>query len=299
LNNFFSQFTIKDLENLSGVKAHTIRIWEKRYQLLQPKRTETNIRYYDLADLKKLLNVSLLNRMGNKISYISKLSDAQIHALVQHTSSIEESEKGFIDTLVMAMLTFDQTLLARTYEQLEAAYSFSEIFQKIFLPLLNYIGLHWQSNSITPAHEHFISNYIRQKLYSQIENIPPITKKKNQPIYVLYLPENEIHEIGLLYLHLEILMRGKPSIYLGPSIPLDSLHSFQNIFSKIVYISYFTINPIAAELRNYLEKFQDSLLGDDKNQLWLSGPRIREIEAKLEFERIISFKNYAEMLNEI
>jgi len=164
MNNVKTKFSIKDLENLSGIKAHTIRIWEKRYNLFQPNRTDTNIRYYSLASLQKLLNISYLNRNGYKVSKIAKLKTEEIPALVKEIAQENDANNHSVNLFKMAMLNFDQTLFYNTFNDLEKENSFHDIFYNTLVPLLDEIGLLWQTDTITPAHEHFIVELIKQKI---------------------------------------------------------------------------------------------------------------------------------------
>ena len=164
MNNIKNVFSIKDLENLSGIKAHTIRIWEKRYQVLEPMRTDTNIRLYDLVSLQKLLNITFLHEYGYKISKIATYSENEIQTLVKQIISSKNSKNHAINAFKMAMMNFDQQLFFNTYNWLAEEKSFKEIFHQVFIPLLDEIGLLWQTDTISPAHEHFISYLLRQKI---------------------------------------------------------------------------------------------------------------------------------------
>ncbi|WP_233188570.1 MerR family transcriptional regulator [Tenacibaculum sp. SG-28] len=163
MNNIKTIFTIKDLENISGVKAHTIRIWEKRYDLLQPKRTDTNIRYYPSESLLKLLNVALLNKHNYKISKISKMSTEQINLIARELSFNQATSDEAINSFKISMFQFDKVLFNNTYNKLLHKKTFREIFKDVFVPFLEYIGLLWQTDTLMPAHEHFISNLIIKK----------------------------------------------------------------------------------------------------------------------------------------
>ena len=206
MNNIRSEFTIKDLENFSGIKAHTIRIWEKRYDLLQPKRTDSNIRFYDLENLQKLLNISLLYNKGMKISKIAKLDRSGIEVQIREAVFEGNLESQASNSFKLAMLNFDEVLFNQTYNSLLAQTSFRDVFRNVFLPLMRDIGVLWQLDSITPAHEHFLTNLIRQKIYINIEKLQIAQKTESSKIFVLYLPMNEIHDLGLLYLHFELLL---------------------------------------------------------------------------------------------
>ena len=189
-------FSIKDLEHLTGVKAHTIRIWEKRYDILQPARTGSNIRTYDISDLQKILNVTFLNGHGYKISRISKLSDDEIIDLVKSVAATKSEQSRALNSFKIAMINFDQTLFDRTYRELEERRDFRTIFHQIFLPLLDEIGILWQTKAIHPVHEHFLAALIKQKLYENIALLENEEVLKEDEHFVLFLPENEIHDLG-------------------------------------------------------------------------------------------------------
>src|SRR5690606_14175046 len=197
MNIVKDNFSIKDLENLSGIKAHTIRIWEKRYKLLNPNRTDTNIRYYSLASLQKLLNIVLLCNNGYKISKIAQLSEEEIPFLVKQIGSEGSINNESLNSFKLAMINFDQGLFAQTYNTLITTKTFREIFYDVFIPLLTELGLLWQTDTITPAHEHFITGLIKQKVIANTENLAFKDINERSKVFVLFLPENEIHEIGL------------------------------------------------------------------------------------------------------
>ena len=148
MNNVKSIFSIKDLENISGIKAHTIRIWEKRYNVLVPMRTDTNIRFYDLANLQKLLNITLLHNHGYKISRISKFSDEIIPEIVREIITGKSVKNHAISAFKIAMINFDQTLFFNTYNDLLSEKTFREVFYEVIIPLMNEIGLLWQAGTI-------------------------------------------------------------------------------------------------------------------------------------------------------
>lgn len=271
MNNIKNQFSIKDLENLTGIKAHTIRIWEKRYNLLQPKRTDTNIRYYDLANFQKLLNVSYLNNNGYKISKIATIQEEEIPNLVKEIANENNLDSHAINAFKLSMLNFDQSLFYKTYESLLKDKDFESIFYTIFIPLLTEIGLLWQTDTITPAHEHFISGLVRQKILINTELLQAKLQNKSTTTFVLYLPENEIHELGLMFVNYLLLKKGYHCIYLGQSVPILSLKDIQSYYDDIVFISYLTVKPSSEDLRKYLEKFEITLLKNHNSKLWLLG----------------------------
>jgi len=215
-------FSIKDLENLSGIKAHTIRIWEKRYNLLSPERTQTNIRLYSLLSLQKLLNITLLYENGLKISKIAQLKNEEIPLKVREIIDEKSIKNNMMNAFKLSMINFDQSLFYNTYNKLVVDLSFREIFKEYFIPLLQELGYLWQSNTISTTHEHFITNLVKQKVYTNTEKVHR-SEYVNNKSFVLFLPENEIHELGILYLNYELNLRGYKSIFLGQSVPIENL----------------------------------------------------------------------------
>lgn len=298
MNNIKEQFTIKDLENLSGVKAHTIRIWEKRYGLLAPQRTDTNIRYYDIVSLQKLLNVSLLNSNGFKISKIADIPEDKISSTVRELISKKGVNHHAINSFKLAMLHFDQKMFDNTYNQLLAQKSFREIFLDLFVDFLNEIGLLWQTDSITPAHEHFITNLIKQKIQLHLEKLQMQTPDKTDQVFVLFLPVNEIHELGLLYAHLELMLSGYQSIYLGQSVPLDNLKALQQLHSKIVFVSSFTVFPLVEEVNDYLTEVKHDILRAE-DEMWVLGKRMGEAEQVVSYPQLKLFPNLKDFIKQL
>lgn len=276
MNAVKSTFSIKDLECFGGVKAHTIRMWERRYELLQPKRTATNIRFYDLSDLQKLLNVTFLLEHDYKISKIAEHSTQEIANLVQSyvTKKYIGTNHHAISTFKIAMMNFDHYLFTKTYNALAERMEFRTIFFQVFIPLLEEIGLLWQSNAINPAHEHFISNLIRQKMQVKIE-MENTQQTNTSKIFVLFLPENEIHDLGLIFLHYEIASKGYRCIYLGQSIQTESLKYLVETQKEAYFVSYLTINTNGLSIREFADEFNNTV-ACDKAQLFLLGRLIQE-----------------------
>ncbi|MFT4668784.1 MAG: DNA-binding transcriptional MerR regulator [Flavobacteriaceae bacterium] len=270
--NVKSQFSIKDLEHLSGVKAHTIRIWEKRYNLLKPQRTDTNIRTYNIESLKRLLNVTFLYNDGLKISKIASLSEDAIHGLVEERA-IDSKEKFAIKAFKTSMFELDEQLFIKTYSDLEAHKSFREIFLNVFIPFLMEIGSLWQTSTIRPSHESFISELLKRKILLNIEKQVHKVKDLEKPLFVLFLPYKEVHELGILYTNYEILNAGYRTIYLGVNTSLDSLKDLLETSSDIVYVSYLTMRPEGKDIYEYIDIFQDTISNGNKSNLWLLGKR--------------------------
>ncbi len=296
MNSVKNVFSIKDLENLTGIKAHTIRIWEKRYNVLEPMRTDTNIRFYDLAALQKILNITLLHNHGYKISKISKLNTEKIAQLVREIVNEKSVKHHAINAFKMAMMNFDQTLFFNTYNNLLTEKSFREVFYDVFIPLMNEIGLLWQSDTISPAHEHFISYLIKQKLLINTEKVQIVEPTRNDKIFVLFLPLNEIHELGLMYLNYEVLVHGYKCIYLGESVPITSLKDINRFFDNVVYVSYMTVEPTKDDINDYLKTFYEEILDKTENELWTIG-RITEFIKPNTHPKVKIFKSIQELSN--
>ncbi|REG94103.1 MerR family transcriptional regulator [Flavobacterium aquicola] len=280
MNNIKNVFSIKDLENLSGIKAHTIRIWEKRYNVLQPMRTDTNIRLYSLPSLQKLLNITLLHDYGYKISKIATFADEKIVEMTLEIISNKNAKNHAVNAFKMAMMNFDQELFSNTYNWLMEDKSFKEIFHQVFIPLVDEIGLLWQTDTITPAHEHFISCLVLKKILVNIEKAEEVKPIKTDKVYVLSLPLNEIHSLGLVYLHYEIVSNGYKVIYLGESLPLTNLKDLKKHFNSIVFLSYFSVQPDREYVDDYVKAMAETLLGDG-SQIWLIGKMTQYINLSL------------------
>ncbi len=297
MNNVKKTFSIKDLENLSGIKAHTIRIWEKRYNLLSPERTDTNIRTYSLGSLQKLLNITLLYNAGFKISKIAKIGDDEISSIVQEFVAKESIKDHAIGAFKLAMINYDQQLFMATCDTLLRDRSFQSVFREVFIPLLNELGLLWQTNTIQLSHEHFISNLIKQKIYTGTEKFLMAAPTKRDKTFVLFLPENEIHEIGLLYLNHEIVLMGYKSIYLGPTVPLESLKDFTKYYPNVNFLSYFTVSPTKEKVEKYIETFKNTIGKNGNPTLWILGHQTKYMEKENMPENIKIFGTIEDVVN--
>ncbi|MGB1449603.1 MAG: MerR family transcriptional regulator [Flavobacteriaceae bacterium] len=272
-------FSIKNLENISGIKAHTIRIWEKRYNLLSPERTTTNIRRYSLDSLRKLLNITLLYNHGFKISKIANLEEEEIPILVRDIALKSNSEQISINAFKLSMVNFDTVLFDATFDELLSKNNFSFIYLNIFIPLMNELGILWQTGAISPSHEHFITNLVKQKIHIQTEIIQRSNAPvKNNPTFVLYLPANEIHELSILFLNYFILSKGHKTISLGQSIPTDSLKTLMSYSTGLHFVTYVTVEPNKDEINDYLHEFSKELIVDYDNQLSIFGPQVNHVD---------------------
>lgn len=244
------QYSIKELEKLSGIKAHTIRIWEKRYGLIAPQRTDTNIRYYSDTDLKKLINVSLLNGHGIKISAIARMDEDDLHDKVLQLSESINATEVHIDRLITGMLDLNEAGFDADLKILEDRFGFEYTVTEIVYPFLQKIGLLWQTGHITPAHEHFIANLIRQRLIVATAGLP--IPSDSRPRAILYLPEHELHEIALLFYHYLARKHGLKTFYLGQSVPYEDLKVIYNTHRPHFLITTFTSSPSPQALNDYL-----------------------------------------------
>ena len=274
-----STFSIKNLENLSGIKAHTLRIWEKRYNLLEPERTDTNIRRYSLDSLKRLLNVTLLYNHGFKISKIASLNEDEIPELVRSIALKSNSEQVAINAFKLAMINFDYDLFDTNYSEILQHHDFQYVFLNVFMPLMRELGILWQTGAISPAHEHFITNLIKQKIHLQTEALQrKKPRRTDHPLFVLFLPENEIHELGVLYLNYLILSSGYRTVFLGQSLQTSSLETLYSYNSNFYFVSYLTVEPNKEEIMPFLQGFYNDLLADRDSKLLLFGPQQIEID---------------------
>jgi DNA-binding transcriptional MerR regulator len=218
-------FSIAQLEQFSGIKAHTIRIWEQRYQALSPNRSQGNTRSYDNIQLKRLLNIVSLMESDYKISELCSKTDKDLIKLLdkqlQTSTSIDETSEYFITQLITAGVNFDDTHFDKIFSNCLLRYGMKDTYSKVLYPMLVRIGLMWSTDEFPTAPEHFISNMLRQKLFTAIDSLPPA--KENKKSWLLFLPENEFHEIGLLFSHYLIRQAGKKVIYLGANVPLETI----------------------------------------------------------------------------
>ncbi len=263
--------------------------------MLEPKRSQSNIRYYDISNLQKLLNVSLLNNNGLKISKIADLTDTQISVKVREIIAKKGVKSQASNSFKLAMLNFDENLFNVAYNNLVATSTFRDIFKNVFLPLMGEIGLLWQVNSITPAQEHFITNLIKQKIHLNIERLQLSQPTNLKKIFVLYLPLNEIHELGLLYLHFELLLHGYQSLYLGQSVPVANLLDVQKVYNTTCFVTYLTVEPSKISVQEYIDKVHNEILMDSNSELWVVGRKIADSPNLVVDEKYI--KLYASMVD--
>ena len=272
------EFTIKDLESFSGIKAHTIRIWEQRYGLLNPDRTDTNIRKYTDKDLKALLNIGLLNNLGYKISKIAQMSEFEIHDVIRKQAENGNPNEQQLHLLKIAMLNYDEALFSSVLDPQIEKLGLEQAYRQVVVPFLNLIGILWQAESICPAQEHFISALIRQKVLAHIEKTGnEVAPTQARPV-VLYLPELEIHELSLLVLHFIFKRKGYKSVFLGQSVPLDDLKQVMSRLGEVDFVSIFTTSPSSVLLPDYLKKVS-RLVEDTDSHFHLTGSNLKGLKS--------------------
>ena len=249
-----SRYSIKDLENLSGIKAHTIRIWEQRYGVINPKRTNTNIRYYDSEDLKLILNIARLKDHGHKISKIAGMSKEEMHGLVMEISGEEPQDyQNYLHNLTTSMIDLDEALFERTLSTSILQLGFESSMQNVIYPFLIRIGFLWQAEAIHPAQEHFITCLIRQKLIVAIDG-QKFHSGLGVSKFMLFLPENEMHEINLLFAHYLLKKYGNQVIYLGQNLPFKDLQMAYELHRPDYILTSITSAPKRRLLPAYIEK---------------------------------------------
>jgi MerR family transcriptional regulator, light-induced transcriptional regulator len=284
------KYSIKELEQLSGIKAHTIRIWEKRHQLIDPARTATNIRFYSDEDLKKIINVSLLNNHGYKISRIADMTLDEMNQRVLELGQSNNDISIHIDQLVIAMIDMEEEAFEKTLNNLILRYSFEKTITEIVYPFLEKIGLLWQTHNITPAHEHFMSNLIRQKLMVAIDGLP--LPPKNARKILLFLPEGELHELGLLFFHYLTRKGGWRTYYLGQNVPHGDLLSVYKTHNPEVLLTSITTSTSSA-VEFYFRRLEEDF---PESRILASGYQVHKFNGQ-KIGGVQTFRNALELKN--
>lgn len=285
------RFSIKDLEHLSGVKAHTIRIWEQRYQVLEPMRTDTNIRYYSGEELKHLMNVATLVSNGQRISKVAELSRAEVARVAGELNLTNLSPEGIAGQMKQSMLDYDEALFTALSSRYAEEHGFERLFTQVYLPFLEEVGLLWLSDAICPAQEHFLSQLIRQQLYARLAAMPLVASPER--VLVHFLPEGETHELSLLFLHYLAKARADHSIFLGSSVPFADLGQFADHFPAVDFVSYCTVHPDAQHIEDYMDQIQTHY-GKTSHRFWLAGRPFSGIAPAT--RNIQTFPNGAEII---
>ncbi len=252
-----STYSIKDLEQLSGIKAHTLRIWEQRYQFIVPKRTDTNIRYYDDEDLKLVLNIALLKENGYKISKIAGMNQEEIRSEVIRFTEKSLHYPDQIHALTLTMIDLDEDRFEKIMATNILKMGFEKTMLHVIYPFLSKIGMLWQTGSINPAQEHFISNLIRQKLIVAIDS-QFVSEAEKKAKYLLYLPEGELHELTLLFINYVIKSRKNKVVYFGQNLPFEDLKIVHEIHKPEFMLTVITTSPAAEEVQEYVDRLANA-----------------------------------------
>lgn len=289
-----AHYSIKDLERLSGIKAHTIRIWEKRYNLINPARTDTNIRRYSDTDLKKILNVSILNRSGIKISRIAAMEESEITEKILIVSRDSSEYDNLIENLVITMMDLDderfEIMLSRAIMQI----GFEETILKIVYPFLERIGFLWQTGAINPVQEHFISNLVRQKMIVAVDSVIP-SKHPDPKHFVLFLPEGELHELGLLFYNYLLLKRGHKVTYLGQWVPMQDMAAAISVINADYLLTSIVTIHSGEKLNKYLAELSSTF---EDLTIFVTGYQIAGLNDSVP-ENILRLKRTDELFSHI
>ena len=277
-------FTIRDLENLSGIKAHTIRIWEQRYSFLRPKRTETNIRYYSNEELKIILNVALLNKYGFKISQIDRMTESELKQKVLGLNSADAVQDRVINELIQAMIDLNMDQFEQSLDGFIFTWGIDKTITQIIFPFLERVGILWMTGHIVPAQEHLVSNIIRQKLIVGIDST--VSHLRVNKSILLFLPEGEHHELGLLYMYYLLKVRGVRALYLGADVPFKDLEFVARLKKPDFVYTHLTTRPRYFNLEKYLDRFTAQL---PATQLVISGNKV--ISQVKKDHKSVHFKN--------
>lgn len=288
-------FSMKDLEQLTGIKAHTLRVWEQRYAIIEPKRTQTNIRYFDENDLKHILNIAMLNNNGMKISKIAELTKQQINERVLKVTESVEGDSDLLNALTITMLDLDEERFEKILSNVIIKLGFTRTVTDVVYPFMFRIGVLWQTGTIVPAQEHFISNLIRHKLISASDNL--LSKKVDHPKrFVLFLPEGELHEIGLLFANYMVKVNGHKSIYLGQTVPFDDLKIISEVYKPQCFFTVLTFETGIEGVRDYINKMSTTF---PKTLILISGSRLEESKVQSEWSNVLFVKDTDEFVEHL
>jgi DNA-binding transcriptional MerR regulator len=264
-------FNIKELEALSGIKAHTIRIWEQRYHFLKPSRTKTNIRRYSNDELKTLLTVALLNKYGFKISRIDSMSHEERKKAVLELPEHEATNERLVNKMIGYMIDMRNIEFEKLLNDHINQHGIEKTITEIIFYFLEKVGILWHTNHILPVQEHIVSNIVRQKILSAIDNLSLVHKQ--EPVFLLFLPEDEYHEMGLLFVYYLLRKKKLPVIYLGASVPLkDVQFLFENKTPDYIYL-HLTTFPRKHDLSKYLSTLSQKFT---RTKILLSGTAIHQ-----------------------
>jgi len=270
-------YSIKEIEHLSGVKAHTIRIWEQRYKVVDPKRTDTNIRYYTDEDLKLILNIALLNKQGMRIGTIARMKAPEIIKKVHSLGNTDAKYDLQINELIGSMIEIDEARFEKIMLTNILQHGFEDTMLKVIYPFLEKIGIMWMTGNINPAQEHFITNLIRQKIIVAIDG-QVYNDQLPSSSYLLYLPVSELHELSLLFLCYLLKVRNNKVTYLGASVPLKDVLSVSKHYQPDFVYTVLTSSPTTSKLENYITTLSTEI---SPTTLLISGQKVKNVQFEL------------------
>lgn len=287
------QFSISQLAQFSGIKPHTIRMWEQRYNALQPQRSEGNTRYYNSAQLRRLLNIVSLIDGDYKVSELCSMSDKKLYDLIvdiQTTPVANELDEYFVSQLIAAGMSYNELYFDKTFSHCLLKYGMKDTYIKVIYPMLVRVGLMWSGDCLRPAHEHYISNLVRQKLFTAIDSLPPANSPEDA--WLLFLPENEFHEVGLLFAHYLIRSFGKKVICLGSNVPFDSLSTAVKETSAANLLLFLVRTDSTGNIQEYLDELSSKF---SRKNIFVSSQK--KVSDLLKKQKRISFLNSVEDLS--
>lgn len=265
-----NDFSIAQLSQFSGIKPHTIRIWEQRYNALAPKRSEGNVRRYDGSQLKRLLNIVSLLEMDYKISDVGHLSDQKINSLLTKSGDhVNNFYDPFISNLITAALEFDEAAFEKIFSHCLLKYGMEKTYMEVLYPMLEKVGLMWSTNLLDPGNEHFISNLVRQKIITAIDSLPSFESRKKT--WLLFLPENEFHEIGLLMANYLLRLYGRRTVYLGANAPLETIAAVAKNTGIQNWLLFLVRNQNPDEIACYISTLK---IGGNHAKIYLAGEKM-------------------------
>lgn len=288
--NNMNQFSIKDIENLSGIKAHTLRIWEQRYNILIPKRKDSNHRFYDDQDLKYLLRIAYLYHRGIKISKIAKLKNEELNKVTFENFSTDTSFNNYINLLIEASLDFDEEKFEEVIESALQKEGIETVMLKVIYPYLEKIGVLWLTDHVIPAQEHFTSNLINRKIIIAIDALPKAYKPNHKTV-MLFAPPKEHHEIPLLFIQYLLKKNGHKVIYYGTNVSVKDLQEYCSLMPVTHLHFHLITNLTSLHLNEYVAKVNELCPG---KTIVVSGPKAKEVTLNVPYVKLL--KSMSELI---
>lgn len=285
------KYSISEVERLTGIRAHTIRVWEKRYNITCAERTETNIRFYSDNELKRFINIAFLIESGGKISRIASLNLDQLYEEIRKISGPSSAQRLFIDRFVSTMIDLDEEAFHRTLGECVHKFGFEKAMVQVIYPFLEKIGVLWQTDNICPVQEHFISNLIRQKIVAETDKLGYRVNKKET--FLLFLPVDELHEIGLLFYNYYLRTKGYKVYYFGQSVPFADLVRTLKTIKADYLLTYFVAGRLSSEIVQYLQSLEGNFKG---KKIFVTGALTEGLpfDQLKKSSRVENFKRFSE-----